>query len=157
VAIASSPDLHRHSPSVEPLAAIFRSLTILQRRRVRFSLECARVCVRASARRRVVRVPASFVFPEHHATVCRFVLRALGFGAAGWLSVFHSRLVSSPDSRFPRRCAAARVRAPSRNQAAMCGFPPRARILATPRLGPCFFFRGRARTLDFFRKRRLAL
>jgi hypothetical protein len=32
--------------------------------------------------------PASFVLPEHRTTGCRFILRALGFGAAGWLSVF---------------------------------------------------------------------
>jgi hypothetical protein len=39
--------------------------------------------------------PASFVLSEHRAAGCRFVLRALGFGAAGWLSVFCSRRVSS--------------------------------------------------------------
>jgi hypothetical protein len=38
--------------------------------------------------------PASFVLSEHRTAGCRFVLRALGFGAAGWLSVRCSRLLS---------------------------------------------------------------
>jgi hypothetical protein len=78
--------------------------------------------------------PASFVLSEHRTAGCRFVLRVLGFGAAGWLSIFFVlglcllRFALSSAS-LPQRAAVALPTSPA-------SAPPHA-VLSSLALGLC--------------------
>jgi hypothetical protein len=110
VALALSPKSRRHSQYAESLATIFRSLIVLQRRRVRFPPECARACFRASARRRATS-PRVFLAAGLRPRPSRFGFqRRKGCG---------SRVPSLPDSAPPPACSCFL----SRKRRCCLGFP----------------------------------
>jgi hypothetical protein len=109
VATASSPKKRRHSPSAESLAAIFFSLTVLQRRRVRFSVGCARVCLsRTPAPRRHLPSCSSYArVPSAAVGVPAFARRR---AAPHRVSAPSASICVSPEQCCCGSCAAATLR-----------------------------------------------